>query len=72
MSKELGLTVGESIDWYHGNSIRVATVLKVEPDRVQLQGMTSTYWVNRKTLERKLKREMSGPGPFSPTASFSQ
>jgi len=72
MSKELGLTVGESIDWYHGDSIRVATVLKVEPDRVQLRGMTSTYWVNRKTLKKKLKRELSGPGLFSPTASFSQ
>lgn len=46
--------VGESIQWLHGESIRVATVLEIEEDRVFVSGMHKNYWIKKKTVEKTL------------------
>ena len=48
--------VGNSLCWLHGNNYRVATVLKVETDRVKLSGMTSDYWRTKKSLLPRLDK----------------
>ena len=44
---------GQKLSWYHGHAyLKVVKVLEVEPDRVRVQGMSSTYWIRKTTLER--------------------
>ena len=48
--------VGNSLCWLHGDSYRVAEVIEVEPSRVRLSGMTSTYWRSKRSLLGRLDK----------------
>lgn len=48
--------VGHFVYWEHGSQPRVADVLEVTDDSVLLQGMSSKYWIKKKTLEKKVRR----------------
>lgn len=55
---------GQKLSWYHGHAyLKVVKVLEVEPDRVRVQGMSSTYWIRKTTLEKNLGK----PQPKAPT-----
>lgn len=59
MSKQ-DFVVGEDLCWLHGDNYRIAKVLKVDVDRVYLDGYTSQYWIKNSTLLKKInKPEMS-------------
>lgn len=46
---------GQTLSWYHGHAyLKVVKVIKVEPDRVQVRGMSCDYWIRRRTLDRNL------------------
>lgn len=52
----LGFNVGDTIDYLHGNSYRVVTVLLIdlENKKVLVSGMSSDYWIKLDTLLPKL------------------
>jgi hypothetical protein len=56
--------VGNEISFLHGEHYRVVKILKVEPDRVFVSGMTSQYWIRRKGLERRLDKVPITPNRF--------
>jgi pectate lyase len=48
--------VGQELDWLHGlHSHRIGTVVKVEDDRIMLQGLNTHYWIKKSTMIKKLK-----------------
>jgi hypothetical protein len=49
-------TKGQEVDWVHGEHHRVATVLKVEGDRVFLSGIGKDYWIKTTTLLNKTNK----------------
>jgi hypothetical protein len=46
----------QEIYWLHGDDHRVATILKVENDRVYLSGLTCDYWIKKSTLIKKIDK----------------
>lgn len=49
-------TIGQNLEWVHGEQHRVATVLKVESERVFLSGVSKDYWIKKETLMKKINK----------------
>lgn len=52
--------VGQTIDWLHNDNFVCVEVLIVEDDKVYLEGVTSNYWMSKKTLINKINRSSQG------------
>jgi len=48
--------VGQSLYWVHGEHHRSATVTEVEETRVMVIGLTSKYWISKKSLMLKINK----------------
>jgi hypothetical protein len=63
--------VGDTVSWYHGHAyLKVVTILKIEPDRVFLSGMSSEYWMKRSTLDKNLSKAEPRVSSMVTTATF--
>lgn len=47
---------GQELSWLHGDDHRIATVIKVEGDKVKLSGLTTEYWLSKLVLTKKIQR----------------
>ena len=55
------IKVGDTVDWRHGDSIRIARILKIEGSWLFVQGSSKRYWISKKELDEKINKPVHYP-----------